>query len=222
MDELKKYTDDLFAHQPYTVKVQDLKDEIYSNLLAKKQDLINQGFSEDEAIAKTKESILSIDNVIEGNQLTYINRFKAECRQTLLLYATILWILSIPMLIVGAMPFSAITFLLVVAFGISYLGSKKQNHDDTAFINGYRYKTIRTTVWIIWLIFFAVCTVTISAILFGSNIWFARPVQIKGPYEFASIAAKYYIPITTILFPIAIGSFPQILAKNERKDENES
>lgn len=221
MDELKKYMDDLFAHQQHTVKVQDLKDEIYSNLLAKKQDLMNQGYSEDEAIAKTKESILSIDNIIEGNQLTYINRFKAECRQTLLLYATILWILSMPVIIMGAMPFFIITFLLVVAFGISYLSSKKQNQDEIAFISRYRYKTIRTTAWIIWLIFFAVCTVTISAIMFGSNIWFARPVQITGPYEFALIAVRYYIPVTTILLPIAIGSFPQILAKNERRDENE-
>lgn len=221
MDELKKYMDDLFAHQQHTAKAQDLKDEIYSNLLAKKQDLMNQGYSEDEAIVKTKESILSIDNIIEGNQLTYINRFKAECRQTLLLYATILWILSMPVIIMGAMPFFIITFLLVVAFGISYLSSKKQNQDEIAFINRYQYKTIRTTAWIIWLIFFAVCTVTISAIMFGSNIWFARPVQITGPYEFALIAVRYYIPVTTILLPIAIGSFPQILAKNERRDENE-
>ncbi len=221
MDELKNYTEVLFAHQQQTAKIRDLKDEIYSNLVAKKQDLIDQGYSEDQAIAKTKESILSIDNIIEGNQLTYINRFQAECQQTLLLYAIILWILSIPTIIMGAMPFSVITFLFMVALGISYLNSKKHNQDEIAFINWFRYKTIRRTTWIIWLIFFVVFTVTISAIMFASNIWFARPIQITGPYQFASIAARYYIPATTILIPIAIGRFPEILAKNERKDKDE-
>ena len=165
---------------------------------------------------------MSIDNiVIEENRLTYINRFRTECRQTLLLYATILWILSIPMIILRDTLFSAITFFFVVALGVSYLRSRKQNQDEIAFINGNRYKTIRTMVWIIWLIFFVVCTVTISAIMFGSNVWFARPVQISGPYEFAMIAARYYIPVTTILFPVAVGSFPHILVKNEKRDDNE-
>lgn len=218
MDELKKYTEALFAHQPQTSKVQDLKDEIYGNLLAKKQDLISQGYAESEAIVKTKDSILSVDNIIEGNQLTYINRFKTECWQTLLLYGSVLWILSIPTIIMARIPFSIITFFTVIFFGISYLNSKKNNQDEVAFVNGNRYKKMSRTVWIIWFIFFVVSTVTVTAVMFGSNIWFARPIRITGPYAFASIAVKYYIPAVIVLLPIAIGSFPKILANNERKD----
>ena len=220
MDELKKYTDELFAKQRQTAKIRDLKDEVYSNLLAKKQDLISRGLSESEAIAKTKDGFSSVDPMIEGNQLTYINRFKKDCLQTLLLYGVILWLLSIPTIIMG-MPFSFITFVIMAGLGVSYLKSNQSNQDEIAFINGDRFKTVCRTAWIIWGTFFAVCAATVTAVMYGSNIWFGRPVHIAGPYEFASIAILYYMPATTILLPIAISSFPKILVGNERNDKNE-
>ncbi len=221
MDEIKKYTDELFAKQRQTAKIRDLKDEVYSNLLAKKQDLINQGFSESEAIAKTKDGFSSIDRIIEGNQLTYINRFKTDCLQTLLLYGVILWMLSIPTIIMGMMPFSFLTFVIMAGLGISYLRSKQSNQDEIAFLNGKRFETVRRTAWIIWGIFFAVCAATVTAVVYGSNIWFGRTIHMAGPYEFASLAVRYYMPATTILLPIAISSFPKILVRNERNDKNE-
>lgn len=221
MDEIRKYTDELFAKQRQTVKIRDLEDEVYSNLLAKKQDLINQGFSEPEAIAKTKDGFSSIDRIIEGNQLTYSNRFKTDCLQTLLLYGVILWMLSIPTMVMGMMPFSFLTFVIMAGLGISYLRSKQSNQDEIAFLNGNRLKTVRRTAWLIWGTFFAVCAATITAVMYGSNLWFGRPISIAGPYEFASIAVWYYMPATTMLLPIAISSFPKILAENERDDKNE-
>jgi hypothetical protein len=221
MDELKKYIDDLFAHQQLNTKVKDLKDEIYSNMLAKKQDLISQGLSEDEAIIRVKADIPTIDNIIEGNQITYINRFKTECSQTLLLAGVILWILSMPTIILNEAFFSFLAFWVMIIFGIYYLVIKKNNQNEMVFINVDRYKKIRKMAWLIWFIYFTVCIGTVSGIIFGSNIWFSRPVQISGPYQFAVIAVKYYIPVSTVLLPIAIGSFPKILARNERKDENE-
>ena len=37
MDELKQYVDSLFSHQKASSETADLKDEIYSNMLARKR-----------------------------------------------------------------------------------------------------------------------------------------------------------------------------------------
>lgn len=84
MTDLKKYVDALFRHQPSTPEIEDLKEEILSNMLAKRDDLITQGFEEETAAEKAKESLSSIECLIEGNQLTYINRKRMPwLRQTL-------------------------------------------------------------------------------------------------------------------------------------------
>ncbi len=61
MIDLQKYVDGLFRHQRLTPEVQDLKEEILSNMLAKRDDLIAQGLSAERAAEKAKESLSEID-----------------------------------------------------------------------------------------------------------------------------------------------------------------
>jgi hypothetical protein len=55
MNELREYVDCLFAHYKQTIKIKDLKEEIYGNLEARKNDLISTGVSEAEAIESAKK-----------------------------------------------------------------------------------------------------------------------------------------------------------------------
>ena len=54
MIDLQKFVDGLFRHQRLTPEVKDLKEEILSNMIAKRDDLIAQGLSAEKATEKAK------------------------------------------------------------------------------------------------------------------------------------------------------------------------
>jgi len=221
MDELKQYVEMLFSHQKSSPENLDLKEEIYSNMTAKKNDLIQQGVSELDAISKAEKSIVAIDGLVGNKQLTYINRYNTEKLQTLLLASIVMWILSIPTILVRVELFSFGAFLLVALFGVLFLNNQRKDQKPIAFMDTTSCKKLRKTAWIIWGVFFFVCAAAVSAVLFGSNLWFSRPLNITGPYQFGAAAVRYYLLFITIVFPIVINGFPKIMDKNERNDENE-
>lgn len=67
MNELRMYVEHLFEGKVLTPENIELKEEIYGNLVARYEDLIASGLDESEAIAQTKESMTSIDDVIIVN-----------------------------------------------------------------------------------------------------------------------------------------------------------
>lgn len=79
----------------------------------------------------------------------------------------------------------------------------------------------RKLVWVIWGLFFLVSAGMMAAVTFGSNLWFGRPVSISGPYEMASIAMRFYLPLLTIFVPLTFGSFSRLLTKNRKGGEDE-
>lgn len=70
MNELRMYVEHLFEGKVLTPENIELKEEIYGNLVARYEDLIAEGVSEEEALKRTKESMTSIDGVLnsEGDQ----------------------------------------------------------------------------------------------------------------------------------------------------------
>lgn len=69
--------------------------------------------------------------------------------------------------------------------------------------------------------FFVVCTGAMATVKFGSNIWFGSPLNISGSYQLANIAARFYLPLLTILIPITVGSFTKKLLKSRKEDEDD-
>lgn len=66
MNELRMYVEHLFEGKVLTTENIELKEEIYGNLVARYEDLIADGLDEDEALRRTKESITSIDDVLNS------------------------------------------------------------------------------------------------------------------------------------------------------------
>ena len=102
MIDLQKYVDGLFRHQRLTPEVQDLKEEILSNMIAKRDDLLAQGLSAENATEKAKESLSAIDYLIDGNQLTMLaniiwNVCKRYC-STVLFFGFFLCRCSLPIM----------------------------------------------------------------------------------------------------------------------------
>ena len=65
MNELRMYVELLFEGKVLTADAIELKEEIYGNLVARYEDLLAEGVSEAEALRRTKESMTSIDDVLE-------------------------------------------------------------------------------------------------------------------------------------------------------------
>ena len=217
MTDLETYVDGLFRHQRMTPEVRDLREEILSNMIAKREDLMAQGYDEAAATEKAKESLSSVDSLIDGNQLTCVGSYRAACLQTTLLSCVLFWILSLPLLFFRFGFFSTLGFWLTLIFGLLYLWRIKNPSDAVAFLSISAARRRRTIVWILWGLFFLVCTGVIAAVTFASNLWFGRPVVFTGPYQFVALVMRFYPPLLTILIPITVGSFPKILYKN-RKD----
>lgn len=65
MNELRMYVEHLFEGKVLTPENIELKEEIYGNLVARYEDLIAEGVSEDVALERTKESMSSLDEIDE-------------------------------------------------------------------------------------------------------------------------------------------------------------
>lgn len=221
MSDLQKYVDELFRHQRLTPEVQDLKEEILSNMLAKRDDLITQGLSEERATEKAKESLSDIDFLIDGKQLTDIGRYHLECVQTILLNCIIFWIFSLPLLFTHYALSCYIGLVLVIISGCAYIFRKDKRDNMIAVLSVTDSERRSKMVWRIWSVFFLVTAGTMVALTFGSNIWFGRPLNISGPYQLANIAVRFYLPLLTIVIPITVSNLSKILLKNRKRSEDE-
>ena len=122
MDSLKNYVDSMFSKYSGNKKIDELKYEILSNLEAKVDDLITSGMERGEAINRAKESINSIDYLIDGNKQVYVNKYKLEYIQIVLLYSIIAWILTIPVKIVGTgIILNMSLFICSMTIGLVYI-----------------------------------------------------------------------------------------------------
>lgn len=220
MTELKEYVDALFRRQPSTPEVQDLKEEILSNMAAKRDDLIAQGYDEATATEQAKESLSSVDALVDGAQLTDLSSYHKDCAQTVFLNCILFWIFSLPLLFTGYAPFSYLGLLLTVLSGVIFCLGKQQT-DTAAFLSIPAAQRRRKIAWIIWGLFFAVCIGITAGLTFASDIWFGRPLSISGPYQLATVAVQFYLPLLTILIPITFSSFFKLLIKNRKEPEHE-
>lgn len=221
MKELQEYVDKLFRHQRQTAEVKDLKEEILSNMTAKYEDFLTQGIDKISAIQKAEESIITVEGLIDGNQLTLIDHYRAECLQTALLSSTIFWICTLPLLVTRYALFSFFGLLATVVLGVAYIMKSKHQTAEVSFVSVARNEKRRKWVWIVWCLFFLVYVGTMVAATFGSNIWFNRPITISGPYQFFNIVLRFYIPVLTVVIPITISRFTKLLIKHEKRYEHE-
>lgn len=226
MNELNKHVDGLFKKYKCYPRINELKEEILSNLEAKKADLISKGLSEKEAVEQAKKDVGTIDYLIDDNRCVYINRARWEWLQAALLYLLTAWVITIPLSVFpSAYGVNLTLFVFTVLTGILYLiiSAKKDEH----FINKKRdipikpYQTMKKIGWAVWIIYVFISIVKISGIFFGSNVFFSRPIHIDGPYQWAKILLEYAIPFIWVIVPLAINRYVCLLLKYEAGVNNE-
>lgn len=219
MDELKKYVDMLFRHQKSTEQVAELKEEILSNMIARKEDLLSQGLSEAEAVKKAKESISSIEGLMDDCRAVNRNQYHLERAYILFLNAILFWIFTMPLLFVRYASVCWIGLLLTVVSGLVYWYHLHQRgqEEGTVFLSISESQKRKHTAWIVWGIFYIVVAAAIALVQFGSNIWFRRPVYIDGPYALAQLLVRFYIPFLTIFIPLTINQCANIFRRCQKE-----
>ena len=222
MDELRVYVDALFARRGDTAENREMKEEIYGNLAARRDDLIAQGVPEAEAVRAAKAQLPSLDGVLGTVVRVNAQQWRTARLQSLLLASVILWVLTIPLLLVRGQISCLAAFVLAVVFGVWYLCSLRGESCVTMTVDAVQLRRQSRTVWLVWGVCFAVCVPAVSAVLFSSNVWFSRPVRIDGPYALGVMAAPYYLALSTVVFPIAVGRFPLLIAQCERGETDEA
>lgn len=215
MDELRAYVDALFARRGDTPENRDLKEEIYGNLAARRDDLIAQGTPEAEAVRAAKAQLPSLDGVLGTGVRVRAQQWRAGRMQALLLASVIVWILTIPTLLVRAGAACLAAGAAVAVFGVLYLCRRRDDLAEMMTVDTAQLRRMCRRVWLVWGMCFVVCIAAASAVLFASNVWFSQPVRIDGPYALGVAAAPYYLALSTVAYPVTVGTFPRLLARLE-------
>lgn len=66
MNELRMYVERLFEGKVLTAENIELKEEIYGNLMARYEGLLAEGVDEREALRRTKESMTSVEEMLDA------------------------------------------------------------------------------------------------------------------------------------------------------------
>ncbi|MCC0563983.1 MULTISPECIES: permease prefix domain 1-containing protein [Brevibacillus] len=222
MKELREYVDRLFAAHKESRETRELKEEIISNLEAKVADLMEEGLPFPEAFSRATRSLDTVDFLVDGSQPIYVNRYKVELAQSVLLYMLVVWILSIPLrFTLSGMWFNNMaTMAVLLCGGIYVAGLLRKSHDlqAVAVMNVARLEKTKKAAWIVWGLYAAIMTLYTTAIKFGSHLWFGRPISIDGPYQFGLLIADYAPPFLLIIVPLMFWKASHLAEKCEVKE----
>lgn len=225
MNNVRKHIDKQFANYPKTDETLELKEEVIGNIEAEIEDLQSRGLSFEEAFRKSIGKMAKLDGLIDGVKSVRISKVLMEMMQWTLIYTLIAWIITIPLSIFYVFrSVSWALFWIIIVIGLSYLifyTIRKLLSRDYIQVNLYKIAAVRKYVWIIWSLYIIATWGIITATLFGSDIWFGRPITIHGPYEFATSSVMYVSPVITIVVPLLMNKLQKIIIKQGEDSPDE-
>ncbi|MFC6464840.1 hypothetical protein ACFP65_07655 [Marinilactibacillus sp. GCM10026970] len=219
MKTIERHIDKLFKPYKKSKYILELKEEVYSNLLARKEDLELEGYSEEEAVKNTINYLNSIEHLIEENKVIDMNVLLSTLFQSVTLYTVLIWIGTLPLSLFPENSLLSFFFmLLTVLIGIvylSYLRKTRSSNPKFKNFNIKRMQKLKKVIWQLWGGFIVIILLSVTGIYFASNIWFSRPVTIDGPYEFATIATSYLKPFAIIIIPLTMNRLANLVEESE-------
>ncbi len=227
MNLLETHVDILFRGYGHSRQIQELKDEIMGNLEDRAADLTAEGMDYEEAVKRVVRDLGPIDSLIDGSTDIYVNRYRVELLQRALIFTLVAWIITIPLRIVAMGTVLSLSLLLAcIAMGIALLVLTRRAHQCAEFLrqvaryNIHRAKRYRSIAWMLWALYMFVTTLATTAVFFGSNLWFSRPIHIDGPYQFSLLMIRYALPFISILLPLLARDSFRLIEKYEVGEED--
>ncbi|PQP83187.1 hypothetical protein C0Q44_00150 [Paenibacillus sp. PCH8] len=223
---ITRHINRLFAHAQDTLDNQELKEEIHSNLAARIGDYISQGMSEEKAFQTAIQHMAGMDQVMSDQRRVQRVPYWTSLLQFALIYCLIAWIITIPMRVL--MQGSAINNLLMIlslivggTYVLYMLINRGNDPASSVKTTVIRFPTLmqwNRRIWWLWSAFILVLWGTQAALRFGSNIWFNRPIQVEGPYQFAVIVIAFAIPLLSVIIPLVVHQAYRIVSEYEVSD----
>lgn len=223
MNSLQQHVERLFRGYPNTTRTRELKEEILGNLEAKAADLAAQGWSEEEARQRAAASLTTLDGLMDDGMSIALKPYLSELLQWTMIYLVIAWILSIPARAVGTglmVQLTLIGALLLTGVGYALVRLFMRGETQTSYTHiktGRLTKAVRI-LWVLWALFLAIHWLDTTILRFGSNVWYGRPVEITGPYQWAVTAYSYALPVLSLVLPLAASRALRLLHRHERRD----
>lgn len=220
MRDVENYVETLFRNYKKTKEIEDLREEVLSNLQARIKDNMDNGLDYHKAYEEAIKNINNIDMLIDGNRKIYINAFKKEMVQVGILYTLIAWIITIPLRLISISIIVNIIFMIaLIVTGLLYILFYNRMQEEelykTMVININKLEKARKYTWILWILFMVLISLFTFALHFASNLWFSRPIHISGPYQFALIALRFLIPLMSIIIPLLINKAYKLINEYE-------
>lgn len=219
MNDVRNHIDKLFSKYPKTNDTLELKEEVIGNLEAEIEDLQSNGFSFEDAFQTSIREMGKLDTLIDGIKSVQLNKVLVEMMQWTLIYTLLAWIMTIPLgMFYSARKTSWLLFIIVLIVGFLYLMvyfMQRIFRDKPVRVSLLKVMTVRKYIWFIWTLFIVVQWGMVTALYFGSNIWFWRPISINGPYEFGGILIAYATPAITVIVPLLVNKFKKVLEQQK-------
>ncbi|MFJ2046006.1 permease prefix domain 1-containing protein [Paenibacillus taichungensis] len=222
---ITRHVDHLFIHAQDTLANQELKEEIYSNLAARIEDYMEQGMDEEQAFQTAIQHVAGMEQIMSDHRRVHRVPYWTAVLQSALIYSLIAWIITIPMrvMVQGASINNLLMIMSVIVGGayVFYMMKNKNTStdpEDTTVIRTPMFLQWTRRVWWLWAGLIVVLWGTQAALRFGSNIWYSRPIQVEGPYQFTVIAIAFAIPLLSIIIPLIVQRAYRIVSKYEAGD----
>jgi len=223
---ITRHVNRLFAHAQDTLDNRELKEEIHSNLAARIDDYISQGMSEEKAFQTAIQHIAGMDQVMSDHRRVQRVPYWTALLQSALIYSLIAWIITIPTrVVVHGSAINNLLMLVSLLVGGAYVLYMLTNRTNdpatsvqTTVIRTHAFMQWNRRIWLLWAVFMIVLWGTQAALRFGSNIWFNRPIQVDGPYQFAVMAIAFAIPLLSVIIPLVVHRAYRIISKYEVSD----
>ncbi|WP_434752687.1 permease prefix domain 1-containing protein [Paenibacillus amylolyticus] len=223
---INRHLDGLFAGAQDTLEHRELKEEIRSNLVARIDDYLAEGMSEEQAFQTAIQHIDGMEQfMIDYRHVKRVPYWTALWQSTLI-YSLIAWIVTIPTrVMLGGAALNNLLLIISLIVGIAYvfyLVSNRENGssdtEKTTRIRVLVLKQWQRRAWWLWTAVVLALWGTQAALRFGSNIWFNRPIQVNGPYQLAVLLMAFVLPLLSILIPLVVHRAYRIVSKYEVSD----
>ncbi|HBU83924.1 MAG TPA: hypothetical protein DEF35_20125 [Paenibacillus sp.] len=222
---ITRHVNRLFDRAQDTLANRELKEEIHSNLAARIEDYLEQGMDEEQAFQTAILHAAGIDQIMSDHRRVQRVPYWTAVLQSALIYCLIAWIITIPMrvMIQGATINNLLMLMSVIVGGmyVFYMLKNKNTSADSEDITVIRTPVLlqwTRRVWWLWAGLIVVLWGTQAALRFGSNIWYSRPIQVEGPYQFTVIAIAFTIPLLSIIIPLIVQRAYRVVGKYEVGD----
>lgn len=216
MDDLERYVDILFANYRAYPQAEKLRIGMLNELLLEKESSQMQGRTEVEAVREVLSTLDDLGSAGHNNILVYGDKYRKACAASLVMWMFVGVLLSLPMLALGTLWFSALMLVgLLFAAGRYFFVCRGLDESSVEFINQYNLRQNSQKHWLRWLIVAAVYLILVVVYRFGWLPFLPEAGSTVTLVGQAISLLQFYPPLVLLVLPLCLNERYSLLLQNE-------